>query len=361
MNLKSKIHRISIASIILTFIFSTFLFSQQKIGKEVHESFDLSSNSELHIINKYGNIDIKNWDKKTIDVKVQVTYSGISEDKAMELMDMITIKKYTEGSTIYFETKLDDNFGQKLSRMNNGNKNFEINYVVNMPHTVPVDLSNKYGSIFIDRLSSASKIAVKYGNLKANDISSLDKSPMTEVIMGYSDGTIEVCSWLKLTIKYSKINIEESKALVILSKYSKVFVERGSSIVTESKYDTYEIGSIANFVTEAAYSDFKFRSIGKKLHSETKYTDVKVDYMPAGIEEVKIINSYGSYNLGIEEGASYKIKGVARYGDIVYPANSRVNRFQETIELRVEGRVGSNENPDAKVFIDTKYGTVKLR
>lgn len=361
MYLKTKIHRISIASILVSFIFTSLLFSQEKVGKELQESYKVSNSSQLNIINRYGDIDIKNWSKSTIDVKVQVTYSGITDDKAKELMDMIKIEKRTEGGQIFFETKLDDNFGQKLGRMNNGNKEFNINYTVNMPHSVPVDLSNKYGNIFIDKISAASKIAVKYGKLKANDISSVNKSPMTEVILGYSDGTIEVCSWLKLTMKYSKIQIEESKALVILSKYSKVFVERGSSIVTESKYDTYEIGSIANFVTEAGYSNFKFNSIGKKLHTETKYTDVKVGYIPASFEEIRITNAYGSYNLGVEEGASYKLKGVAKYGDISYPDNGKVNRFQETTSLEVEGRVGSNADTNAKVVIETKYGSIKLK
>ena len=361
MYLKSKIHRISVATIILTFIFSAFLYSQEKIGKEVNETYSLSKDSKLFIVNKYGNIDIKNWDKKTIDVKVQIKFSDISEKKAQELLNMITIKNYTDGNHIHFETEFYDKFGKNLNNLNKGEKKFEVNYIVNMPHTVPVDLNNKYGSIFIDKVSAASKIAVKYGMLKANDISSIDKKPMTEVIMGYSDGNIEMCSWLKLNIKYSKINIEESKALIIMSKYSKVFVVRGSSIVTEAKYDTYEIGTIANFVSEAEYSNFKFKSIGKKLHAETKYTDVKIGYMPAGFEEIKIINRYGSYHIGLEEGASYGLKGIARYGSIVYPDNSRVNRFQESTELQVEGRIGSNENPSAKVTIDTKYGTVKLR
>lgn len=357
---KNNTHRISVATILLAFVFTATMVAQEKVGKELQKTFKVADNSKLSIINKYGNIDIKNSNNSTIDVLAQVTYEGISDEKAQELMSMISIENRTEGNNIYFETKYDDNFGQKLNRINNGNKSFEVNYTVNMPHTVSVDLSNKYGNIFVDKISAASKIAVKYGKLKANDISSVNKSPMTEVILGYSDATIEICSWLKLTMKYSKVQVEESKALVVLSKYSKVFVERGSSIVTESKYDTYEIGSIANFVTDAAYSDFRFKSIGKKLHSDTKYSDVKVNYMPAGFENIRITNSYGSYNINIEEGASYKLKGIAKYGSISYPDNSRVNQFKENTSQEVEGRVGSNENPEAKVIIDTKYGAVKL-
>jgi hypothetical protein len=270
MNKKSNIFRISVAGILFISLLSVPLFSQENIGKEIHESYPVNNNSKLFIANKYGNVDIKNWDKKTIDVKVQIKYTDISEKKAQELLDMIEINYYTEGNNIHFETKFDDKFGNILSRVNNGGKKFEINYSVHMPHTVAIDLHNKYGNIFIDKVSAASKIEVKYGKLKANDISSTDKSPMTEVIMGYSDGHIEASSWLKINIKYSKLTVEESKALVIFSKYSKLYLDRGSSVVTESKYDTYEIGSLANFVSEAAYSNFKFKSVGKEITCRNK-------------------------------------------------------------------------------------------
>jgi hypothetical protein len=360
MDFRNNNHRISVVSIILFFLCSGLLFSQEKIGKEVLETYTVSNDSKLSIINKYGNIDVKNWDKKTIEVKVQIKFSDISDSKAKELMDMITIVNNTVGSQIKFETQFDEDFGKILNRLSAGNRKFEVNYIINMPHYVPVDLNNKYGNVFVNKLSTASKIEVKYGMLKANDISSTEKSPMTEITMGYSDGNIEACSWLKLTIKYSKITIEESKALIIVSKYSKIFVEHGSSIVTESRYDTYGIGSIANFVSDAEYSNFKFTSISIKLHADTQYTDVKVEYMPSNFDEIKILNSYGSYIIGLAEGASYKLKGEARYGNIVYPDNSKVNRFQKSTELNVDGTVGSNPNPSAQVTIDTKYGTIKL-
>lgn len=349
-------------SVILGFfiICIPFLFSQEKIGKEVHETYTVNENTKLNIENKYGNIDIRNWDKQSIDVIVQIKLFDVSDNKAEELLSMININNYSEGNSIVFKTEYSDNFSKGLMHYSDGDKKFEVNYIVNMPHSIPLNLNNKYGNIFIDKITSPSVIEVKYGKLKANNIASVQKEPLTEINLGYSEGTIESCSWLKINIKYSKVEIAESKALIFVSKYSKIYVDRGSSIVTESKYDTYEVGAIANFVTEAEYSNFKFKSVGKKLHVETSYTDVKVGYMPASFELIKIINRYGSYNIGIEDGASYNIKGIAKFGNIVYSDKSKVNRFQETTELKVDGLVGTSSNTNSNVDIDTKYGTVKL-
>jgi hypothetical protein len=359
MQTKSIISRISVIIAVLV-LCVPFLFSQERIGKEIHEMYSVNSDTKLQIENKYGNIDIQNWDKKNIEVTVQIKLFDVDNKKAQELLSMININKSTDGNTIIFKTELDDNFSKGLNHFNDGDRKFEIDYVVNMPANIPLNLSNKYGNVFINKLTSLSIIDVKYGNLKANNIASVELDSLTEINLGYSEANIESCSWLKINIKYSKIEITESKALIFESKYSKIFIDRGSSLVTESKYDEYDVGAIANFVTNAEYSNFKFKSIGKKLYIETSYSDVKVGYMPASFELIKIINRYGSYNLGVEDGASYTIKGVAKFGDIIYPNKSKVNRFQETTELKVEGTVGSNSNSNSKVEIDTKYGTVKL-
>jgi hypothetical protein len=351
--------RISVTTFFSIVLISS-IFGQEKIAKEIHETYPVNNNSLLSITNKYGNIDIRNWDKQSIDVVVQIVLKGITDKQSENILNSISINYNTQGGKIIFETVIDDNLNNSIFKINNGSKKFEVNYIVNMPHTVPVDLHNKYGNIFIDKLSAPSTIEVKYGNLKANDIQSESKEPLTQVILGYSEGNIELCSWLKIIIKYSKVHIEESKALIFVSKYSKIFVERGSSIVTESKYDEYNVGTIANFVTESSYSNFAFKSIGKKLQTETSYSDVKVGFVPAGFELIKVSNRYGSYKIGIEENASYTIKGYCKYGDIIYPDEGRINRIQENSELTIEGLVGKDENTDAQVVLESKYGSIKL-
>lgn len=355
----NRILRISVTTFFCIALFPN-IFSQDKVVSEINETYSIHKETELSITNKYGNIDIRNWDKQEVDVKVQIVVKDMSEKQVEDILKAIKIEYRVEGDKIVFETSYDDNFSKNIFSFGDGGKKFEVNYIVNMPHSLKIHLNNKYGNIFIDKLSSASIIELKYGNLRANDIKSENKDPMTQLILGYSEGNIEMCSWLKIATKYSKINIEESKALIVVSKYSKIYVERGSSIVTESKYDEYNVGTIANFVTEASYTNFRFKSIGKKLQSKSNYSDFKISFMPASFEMVKITNKYGSYKIGIEDNASYHIKGYSKYGNIAFPNVGRVNRIQENTELTIEGLVGKNDNTDAKVIIESKYGTIKL-
>ncbi len=321
--------------------------------------FDAGKDTRLVLINKYGNIDIKDWDKNSISIDVEVIVKISNENTANKFLDKININFSETGNTKKAETIFDKNYCKGF-RFCDNNEKFEINYSVFMPKNVTLDLLNKYGSVFINEITSTSKIEVKYGKLKANRILHSPEKPLTQIVLGYSDGTIEECTWTKFDIKYSKIQINDSKALVIVSKYSKINLDKVSSVVSESKYDTYRIGEVQNFVTTAIYTNFKFETIGKKLSVETKYSDFIVNYMPIDFEIIKINNNYGSYKIGIDSDASYIIDGYGKYSKIIYPTISTVNRTQENDEVKVIGLIGNNRNTTSAVKIDTKYGNIKL-
>jgi hypothetical protein len=329
--------------------------------KEIKKEFTVNPGTRLEIINKYGNVDVINRDDAALSIKVLVKVNGRDQQRAEDLLRMIDISISQEGDLIKAVTEIGDDFGKNFRGFNMGDGGLEINYSISMPRTLPINLSNKYGNVFIDELTGTSAIDIKYGKLTANKILHDSKEPLTKVFLSYSNGAIQETKWIELDIKYSKINITESKALAIISRYSKVYVTNGSSIVSESKYDNYEIGNLANFVTTAAYGHFTINNLSGKLQVDTKYTDVIVDRISAGFEGVKINNSYGTYKLGIDPAASYKLDGYSKYCTIVYPENNaKVNRFNENNELKVNGLIGSSQNPKAEVSVTSNYGNIRL-
>lgn len=336
------------------------VLSQEEFKKEYNKKYTCSKQTLFKLYNKYGDIEIKDWQKDEINIAAEIVLRDVSENKANQIFELIDINFSQEGNVITVETDYSDAFFKMINKPFGGDNRFEVNYAISMPAYIKSEIENKYGNLFISKLASASSIKVKYGNLKINQLEGTGKDQMVHVELGYSDGTIENCKWLKIMIKYSKLYIQESKALIILSKYSKLTIDKGSSIVSESKYDEYRIGNLANFVAESEYSNFKFSQITNKIRLDTKYTDFKVERVPAGFESIEIENKYGSINIGIDNNASYRLKGYAQYAKMHYPSNSRVSRYQENTELRVEGVIGE-EGPDLpKVSIQTRYGGVTL-
>ena len=338
-------------------VITTAFAAGEEFSKNLHKEYDADANTLLIIQNKFGNVDINNWDKN----KVSITVDHKNEEKAKELIDYINIKFKQSGNTIEAITEIDDKFSKwNTFSFGDDNKDFSIDYKVNIPKNIKLDLSNKYGSVFINEIAGHSKISVKYGNLKVNKISRENVKPLSEVYLAYSKGTIDECVWLNATLKYSKLEIEECKALIAVTKYSKLFVEKGSSIVCESKYDEYRIGNITNFVTTSAYTDFEFNEISKKLDFDNRYGSISVDYVPEDFEKIDIENEYGNVDIRISPEASYNLKGYAKYADIDYPETNRISRIKENTSLQVEGLVGTDSNTKSVVNIETKYGSVDL-
>jgi hypothetical protein len=329
-------------------------------AKVIKKDFPVTPQTRFELINKYGNVNIVNRDEPTLSIEATVKVNTRDNGRAEEILNMIQIRISQDGDVIRAETDMEEDFSKVIKGFDFGNNGLEINYTVTMPKTVPVNLSNKYGNVLIDELTATSTLEVKYGKLSANRIVHDPKEPLTKIYLSYSNGTIQEAKWLELDMKYSKITITESKALAILSKYSKVYVTNGTSIVSESKYDTYEIGKLSNFITTAAYGHFTIAQLSGKLQADTKYSDVIVDRIPAGFEGIKVTNSYGSYRLGIDQAASYKLNGYSKYCSITYPDNARVSRFDQNNELKVNGTVGSNASPAADVSVTSSYGNVKL-
>ncbi len=329
----------------------------EEFTKRYKKQYDVGKDTKLQIENKYGNIDIKDWDKNLISVEVIVTVRTSNEDKARKLLDQVDIEFAESGNIISVKTSFESDFSKFFK---GSDKLVDIYYSVNMPKNIRLDLNNKYGNVFISELASTSNIDIKYGNLKANKIIHNDKQPLTQIMLAYSNAKIQQCAWVKFDIKYSKVEMDASKALVFLSKYSKVFITNGSSLVTESKYDTYRLGKLTNLVATAGYSNFKAEEISDKIFMETRYTDLNVNFVPSGFESIKIKTGYGNYNVFIDPKASYRLEGYAKYARISYPDDSRVSRYNENNEFRVEGFVGTNENTSSTVHISSNYGNIKL-
>jgi len=354
--------QLSLAILALSIILSPLSsFGQNEFVKEYKKEFAAGKSTILEIINKYGNVDIKDWNNESVSIEVKVIVRCEDKEKADRVFEYIQINFGQEGDIIRATTEFKDNLADFFRGFNDDEKSLEVNYSVFMPKSMPLNVSNKYGSVFINELTSTSTIDVKYGKLTANKIMHDSQQPLTKVILGYSNATIQECSWVKLDIKYSKIQIPQSKAIIVQSKYSKIFIDNGSSLICESKYDTYELGKLTNLVATAGYTHFIIQELGNKLQIESKYSDVEIERVPAGFEQIKIDNSYGSYKIGIAPDASYRIDGYARYCKINYPEGTgRVNRINENTEMKVNGLIGKEENTKSSVVLNTSYGNIKL-
>jgi hypothetical protein len=332
--------------------------AQETLTKEYHEQYSTDDYSKLILYNKYGNVDIQNWGTPSIKIDVVIEVKHSTAERAQKLLDDISVKFSTEGKAVKAETVFDERFSRSGGRDDN---EFEINYTVQMPAALDLELSNKYGQADIDEISGHAQIEVKYGKLTVNKLSRGQEKPLNTLSLGYASGSsIAECGWLKANVKYSSLDIEKARAFVGYTGYTKLMIEEASSVVIEGKYDGYRFGKLTNLVVNTKYSDINVDELSDKLEADSKYTNCVIEYMPATFESINVVTSYGGYKIGLDEGASYELDGEASYGRISYHDGGRVSRIQESNSLKVYGTVGASENPTAMVNVSTRYANVRL-
>jgi hypothetical protein len=334
---------------------------KDKVEKKYHKEYSVTANSQLYLENKYGDIDVRNWDKNQVTIDVVITVKHHDRERAEKLLSFLDIEFSQEGDEIKAVTHIDSKFSKSnWSLFDNESKEFSIDYTVNMPTDMDLELRNKYGDAFINELSGHVIVYIKYGYLKVNKLLRGKTKPCNEINIGYSKAEVTEVNWLKLDMSYSRIEFETAKAIMVMSKYSKLYLNDSRSIVAESKYDTYHIGEVDNFVFTGAYGSLKFDQLNKTLKLDMKYTSCRINYIPSGFEKINIENRYGDIKLGIDSNASYKIDGNAEYARIRIPSGSKVSRIEENTKLSINGLVGTDPNTSSVVKINTKYGSIYL-
>lgn len=357
--MKKITFKILILSALLFSIYTGVYAGKEEFAKVIQKEFQINSNSNLEINNKYGNIHIQNWDQNSFKIVVKIIVDVKDKKQADKLLELLNVEFSQEGSNVIATTKISEDFGNAQGWFGNSGKKFSIDYTVHMPKNNSLKISHKYGNVFINEMTGLVDIDLKYGDMNINKLTRGDEKPMNQIIMAYAKVNILECNWLKLQASYSKVNIDRNKALILLSKYSKGSIGKSSSLVGDNSYDSYQIGDIANVVIEGKYSNFQVNSITKKVDINIKYTDFKVNSIPKTFEIVEVDNSYGKVSLGIEPGASYRLDGLAKYTNIEYPTeNARLNRISENTKLTLNGTIGTS--PKASVRVNTQYGGVRL-
>lgn len=353
--MKTLKFKLSTFMFVLLLGFTTNALALDDFEKQIKEVFVAPEGTKFSITNKYGDIDIKNWDRDSVSINVTITLETSSEEKAKSLFKSIDIKLDKMGNEIKAITAMSHQF-------KTGHK-FSIDYEIFMPEYVKLDISNKFGNIYISSLRAKTNINLSYGNLQGDSFLYPEEKPVSTINLSYAKATINECNRTKLTLKYSKMNIGTSKALVVVSRYSKLHLDNNETVLADSKYDAFNIINTNTFIVSMGqYSDFKIENVNKNLELNLRYGNCKIDNVSKDFELIKVENQYVASRIAIEEGASYSLDAETKYCGISYPENAQViEKIVNNSETSLKVIVGPSTSPKGKVQINSKYGNVSLK
>jgi len=358
-----KTMRVISATLAFLLMVSCAFAAKGRLNKVFDREFAVKESTKLYIENKYGQINVENWDKNQISIHVEVKVDNPNDEKAKIMLDAIDIEFSETDNVVSAITKFNQDIMKSNKRLFSSISNDEmsIDYMIKMPKNVEVDLNNKYGDIFINELTGKVLVNLKYGNIRVNKFERGDAKDINTLVVGYGSATLGDVNWLKVEIKYGNLKVDKARAIVILSKYSKVNIDKVNSLVVDSKYDDYTLGSLANIVGESGYTNISINDLSKKLNLTTKYGDVKISNVADNFESIVFNGAYTGLKAGINSNVSYKIDAVVSYGNIKFDApTAKINRIEQNTSTELNGVIGASEATNSKVYVRAKYGSVTL-
>ena len=349
--------------------------SKKEYTREVHETFDVSSNAKLGIQNRYGNIKISTWDKSQIQIDVMIKVKASNAEKGQKFLNAIEIDFESSSSKVRAKTiypNQENNSSWWSSWFGNSkNLDFEVHYTVQAPEDISSTLINKYGNITQASIGGSCDVTNKYGDIFFENVggnlslnlgygkASIGSVGDAEMEVKYSSIKLYGARDMNISTKYSDLKIKSCNNIVAHTKYDDYSIETVGTLKNNGKYDEFKIGSVDEFMIETKYTDVDISTLHHEGMFETKYGSVDINATGNNLKKIQIVSKYTGYGFNISGDFHLDFDG-SRTDLHVSKPNEKYQSERDGSDLSVKAYRGSKSS-GAEILASMRYGSLKIR
>jgi len=367
-------------------------------SKTFSKTFAVDNSDKIVLGNQYGSIVIKIWDKKEVKADIDIRAYSNDEAGAQKLLDGVTIEAGKSGDQIIFKTKLEEqgNWGRGSRLGRKWRREVKIDYVVYMPASNALTMSQNYGNIAMGDLKAPLYAKVQYGNFAAQNLMNSNNY----ISVQYGNTNIQSVTNAVVKQQYgSGLTIGTAGALDIDAQYAAVNVStiRGDAVIKQQYGSGLAVGTVHNLDLNAQYCNVNINSIkgeakidqqynnltigsAGKLELKTQYTSTSVgtlrgdarfnmqynklsiDEVTTGCKTLSIDGDYLNISAGFNPDYSADLEvqtnyAAFKYGDRV--SANQIGNKDDSNSKHYTGKIGKGSG--AVVKIKSDYGSVTIK
>lgn len=338
--------------LVLVLLFLTAYFAEaEELTKRVSKSFNIKKDTRIEVSNKYGNIIIKRWDKNVFELKVEIEAEGRNESKTEKILEaiQIDINDRISSGLLSVETEI----GQI-----SGNSNFSVHYEISMPGSNPMKLSNSFGNIYMGSHDGDLDIALKYGQLMAEDLKKAD----VRIEFSSARCEIESLSSGRLDLRYSKMEIEDLGDIEINSQFSELQVDNAGDLKLDGRYGGFEFENLKSMRGDIQFSGLDIENLAGSIVLETKHGDgINLEKVSREFDKIDIEGQFSTVNINMENGATALLEFDLQFGNLrAHGDGINFNRvIKENSSSEYSGYLGKSDS-SSLVKVSTRYGNIRF-
>lgn len=326
-----------------------------KKEKTIKKEFSVNANAALKIDNSFGNVDIVTWNENRIEIVINISTEGNSEEKTQKRLDEIDVEFSASATNVSAKTTF-----KKSSRSwfgSNNNTSMKINYTIKMPITNSLDLSNDYGSINLTKLEGQAKISCDYGQMIIGELMADDNYLNFDYT---SKSTIEYMKGGKINADYSGFTLEKAERIDLNADYTNSKINEVNDLEYNCDYGKITVGNVTNLQGVGDYISHRIGNVSGSLNINADYGSIKIDRLKSTAKDVVIGADYTSIKLGYDSDYNFDFTINLQYASFNGEEELTMKHSStDNSSKRYSGHYGS-ENSGNILNINSEYGGVTL-
>lgn len=306
------------------------MYSQETLTKKIEKTMEMTNAGELSLNNKYGSISVNGWEHNSIEITINIKVTNKKKDNAKNLLDRINTEIKTAGDYISITSEFSDKNTSIFSRYFNkvnpfdfDKSNVEINYTINLPINVEIDVTNKFGDVILENWTGKLKANVQHGDLWINDAIT-----NANIDMKFGKLRTKSITYGSVSLKNGNIDIEESKDLLLKTSGSTIVIDKVSDLELVSSKDEITIEHVGKIHGDLMFSKAQINNIDSDINLTMKVAELKVSKIIQPDAVVNIEQESSEINLNIS-GLAFKFdatleEGLLRLPKTFYNINTTV-------------------------------------
>lgn len=334
---------------------------QHTKSKKLSKRFDVSRTCEVEVDNSFGSVTITTWDQPVVSMEIEVIVSGDNLDRVRERLHDIDVTFQSSDDYIAAETR---NIGNNTSSSfwslftgKNNNGKVEINYVITMPSTGNIDISNDYGAVIVDRIEGRAKISCDFGRLDIGEL--LNDS--NELKFDYTKKShIDFIKGGTIRSDFSSIEITKTEKLDVKGDYTTFQIREIDKLDFNGDFSTLEVDQVNYLEGRGDYSTTRLGKVSNRVVMTTDFGSVKVNELLPGFSEARFRSDYTSIEIGYAQDAAFTFDIETEYASIKLDDDSQVRISEKDgSDRRQSGHVNSPSG--GVVEVKSSFGSVSLK
>lgn len=331
-----------------------------KASKErtIKKSFNVSSNATVKVKNSFGNLNIITWDQNRVEFDITIKVTGNNDEKVQDRLDRIDVQFSSSSDLVSAITEIDKNekswwnWGKKM------NLKMEIDYVIKMPMTNNVDLSNKFGSINLDKLKGSSKIRCDHGKITTKELMSNNN------VISFNhtrDCYFEYIKEGEISANHSGFTIAKTEKINLNANHTRSTVEFAENIEYDCNHGSLKVDNINNLKGKGNHLTFRIGNLFKNLTVKANHGSLKIEKIAPKANNIDIDVKFTSMTIGYDNAFNFNFDLDFQHGSLRDSEGFNfINKEINHTSKKYQGYYGTKDSGNM-LKIKSQHGSVSFK